>query len=44
MSNWEGGIRVNGFVSGGYLPEKVRGTKLDALISISDWYATFAGA
>ena len=25
MEQWEGGIRVNGWVSGGFLPEKVRG-------------------
>eukprot|EP01046_Picozoa_sp_COSAG06_P031178 COSAG06_NODE_3014_length_5960_cov_2.963146_5_plen_24_part_01 len=24
MGNWEGGIRVNSWVSGGFLPEKVR--------------------
>merc|ERR1719408_963756 len=43
MSNWEGGIRVNAFVSGGFLPEKVRGTKNDGLMAGWDWYATFAG-
>merc|ERR1719456_425570 len=43
MANWEGGIRVNAFVSGGYLPEKVRGTKNDGLMTGWDWYATFAG-
>jgi len=44
-SMWEGGIRVNAFVSGGFLPAAVRGTKLDgpnAMIHIVDWYATFA--
>jgi len=44
-SNWEGGIRVNAFVSGGYLakvaPARI-GTKLEGLVSIADWYATFA--
>ena len=40
-SNWQGGIRVNGFVSGGYLPEKMRGQKTDGYIHIADWYATF---
>lgn len=38
----EGGIRTNAFVSGGYLPEAVRGTKKTGLISVADWYATFA--
>jgi len=42
MSNWEGGIRVNGFAAGGYLPQKVRGTKNEGLIAAWDWYATFA--
>ena len=39
-SMWEGGIRVNAFVSGGFLPPAVRGTKLDganAMIHIVDW-------
>jgi arylsulfatase I/J len=40
-SNWEGGIRVNALVSGGYLPENVRGTKSEDFVAISDWYATF---
>jgi len=41
VSNWEGGIRVNAFASGGVLPPNVRGTKLESLIGIFDWYATF---
>jgi len=40
-SNWEGGIRVNAFVSGGFVPEAVRGTKQEAFIGVEDWYATF---
>ena len=32
---------MNGFVSGGYLPEKMRGQKTDGYIHIADWYATF---
>jgi arylsulfatase I/J len=40
-SNWEGGIRVNAIVSGGYVPEYVRGTTSTDLIAIEDWYATF---
>lgn len=40
-SNYEGGVRVTGFVSGGYLPSKMRGKSTDALMHISDWYATF---
>eukprot|EP00039_Didymoeca_costata_P020357 m.340990 g.340990 ORF g.340990 m.340990 type:complete len:528 (+) comp19698_c0_seq1:49-1632(+) len=46
MSNWEGGVRVNAFVSGGYLQTnfpKMVGTKLTGLVSIADYYATCAG-
>lgn len=42
MSNWEGGIRVNAFASGGFLPEAVRGTKQEGLMTGWDWYATYA--
>ena len=42
MSDWEGGVRVNALVSGGLLPPHVRGTKVDTLCHIADWYATFA--
>jgi len=42
FSNWEGGVRVNAFVSGGLLPKAVRGTKQEALIAGWDWYATYA--
>ena len=36
----EGGIRVNAFVSGGYLPNIQRGKKTDEIIHICDWYST----
>jgi arylsulfatase I/J len=39
-SNFEGGIRVNAFASGGYLPKAVRGSKLEGIIHIADWYRT----
>jgi len=42
MSNWDGGIRVNAFVSGGFLPQSVRGTKQEGLMAGWDWYATWA--
>eukprot|EP00937_MAST-01D_sp_MAST-1D-sp2_P004148 g4148.t1 len=42
-SNWQGGVRVNAFVSGGALPPAVRGTTYDELITVWDWYATFVG-
>merc|ERR1712070_1045478 len=41
-SNFEGGIRVNAFVSGGYVPESMRGKKLDGMMHIADWYRTLA--
>ena len=40
-SDWQGGVRVNAFVSGGYLPESMRGKKTEGYIHIADWYATF---
>ena len=43
-NNFEGGIRVPGFVTGGYLPENMRGTKTEAMISIADWYSTYLHA
>ena len=42
FSPFEGGIRVNAFVSGGYLPEERRGKIENGMIHIIDWYATFA--
>ena len=36
-SNFEGGIRVNAFASGGFLPPRVRGTKLEGMIHVADW-------
>jgi arylsulfatase I/J len=41
-SNWEGGIRVNAFVAGGFLPPEVRGTKQEGLMAAWDWYVTLA--
>jgi len=41
-SNWDGGIRVNAFVSGGFVPQGVRGTRLGGLGTLWDWYGTFA--
>ena len=40
-SDWQGGVRVNTFVSGGYLPRKMRGQKTDGYVHIADWYSTF---
>lgn len=35
---FEGGIRVNAFASGGFLPQNVRGTKLQGTIAVADWF------
>ena len=39
-TNWQGGVRVNAFVSGGFLPQAMRGQKTEGYIHIADWYAT----
>jgi arylsulfatase I/J len=41
-SNWQGGIRVNSWVSGGALPVAMHGKKLEGLTCVWDIYATFA--
>lgn len=41
-SDFEGGIRMAAFASGGYLPPAVRGTVNEGIFHIADWYATFA--
>ena len=41
-SNFQGGIRVNAFVSGGLIPAPMRGKRLNGLGAVWDWYATFA--
>ena len=41
-SVFEGGIRAIAFVSGGLVPEKLRGSTNDGIVHIADWYATLA--
>jgi len=41
FSNWQGGIHVPAYVSGGALPAARRGVKVDALACLWDLYATF---
>lgn len=36
-------MRVLSFISGGYLPATVQGTRTSAVVHIADWYATFCG-
>merc|ERR1712137_1232352 len=42
FSNFEGGVRVNAFVNGGFVPSVRRGSKLEGLATGWDWYATYA--
>eukprot|EP00930_Biecheleria_cincta_P022706 TRINITY_DN16545_c2_g3_i1.p1 TRINITY_DN16545_c2_g3~~TRINITY_DN16545_c2_g3_i1.p1 ORF type:complete len:556 (+),score=69.19 TRINITY_DN16545_c2_g3_i1:124-1668(+) len=41
-TNYDGGMRVAAFVSGGFVPESVRGTRYGGILHIVDWYPTFA--
>ena len=41
MSDWEGGVRVNSWVSGGFLPPSARGSRVEGYIHIADWWGTF---
>jgi len=41
-SNWEGGVRVPTFVSGGALPASMKGKELDGLVHVSDWFSTIS--
>eukprot|EP00315_Gephyrocapsa_oceanica_P030513 CAMPEP_0185411444 /NCGR_PEP_ID=MMETSP1365-20130426/3578_1 /TAXON_ID=38817 /ORGANISM="Gephyrocapsa oceanica, Strain RCC1303" /LENGTH=673 /DNA_ID=CAMNT_0028014065 /DNA_START=21 /DNA_END=2042 /DNA_ORIENTATION=- len=38
FSDFEGGVRVNAFVSGGYVPPASRGGAYEGVVSIADWY------
>eukprot|EP00039_Didymoeca_costata_P023730 m.8049 g.8049 ORF g.8049 m.8049 type:complete len:532 (+) comp3827_c0_seq1:92-1687(+) len=40
VSDWDGGMRVNAFVSGGALPPSVRGTKREDFMHVADLFAT----
>ena len=41
MSNWQGGIRVNAYASGGLIPAARRGTVENGLVHGADAYSTF---
>ena len=41
LGDAEGGVRVNSFVAGGYVPEGQRGKTLEGYMATEDWYATF---
>eukprot|EP00037_Helgoeca_nana_P013108 m.120372 g.120372 ORF g.120372 m.120372 type:complete len:457 (-) comp21838_c0_seq6:19-1389(-) len=40
-TDFEGGVQTAAFVSGGLLPMSVRGTVLNEMIHVCDWYRTF---
>eukprot|EP01084_Bolivina_argentea_P309849 536002_1 len=42
QSDFQGGVRVNAFVSGGYIASDRKGKSVDGYIHICDWYETFA--
>ena len=42
VSDWQGGVRVNAFVSGGFLPQAMQGKKTSGKIHLADWYSTFS--
>ena len=41
-TNWDGGMRVAAFVSGGFIPPSLRGSVSKVIVHISDWYPTLA--
>jgi len=41
-TNWEGGVRVASFISGGFIPKHLRGTRVNGIMHIADWYSTFS--
>jgi arylsulfatase B len=41
-ANFEGGVRVNAFVTGGLIPSARRGAVEEGLTASEDWYRTFA--
>lgn len=41
FSNWDGGVRVNALVSGGFVPAARRGVVEESFIEVADWFPTF---
>ena len=39
---WQGGTRVMGLLSGGFIPTHLRGTVSTVTIHVADWFATFS--
>ena len=44
FADFEGGVRVNAFVSGGVVAPSLRGRTIDTLVHIADWYGTLCAA
>lgn len=42
FSDWEGGIRTNALLAGGFIPSHRRNSTFSGVISIADWYGTLA--
>lgn len=43
-TNWAGGYRVAAFISGGVIPQRLRGTTSNLRLHVVDWYPTFCAA
>jgi arylsulfatase I/J len=41
-NDFDGGVRVNAFLSGGFVPQAKRGTGFNGVISVADWYGTLS--
>jgi len=41
-NDFDGGIRTNAFVTGGFVPPASRGTTYSGVVSIADWYGMFS--
>jgi arylsulfatase A-like enzyme len=43
-TSWEGAMRVAAFVSGGFVPEALRGTNSSSPVHVADWVSYFAAS
>merc|ERR1712178_516809 len=41
-SDFEGGVRTNTWISGGFIPQESRGRIHNGIVSIADWYVIFS--
>jgi arylsulfatase I/J len=42
FTDFDGGVRTNAFMSGGYIPKASRGRIHDTVVSVADWYTIFS--